>query len=90
MRRFSNGTKQGYQQCAYGNKHGANKGVSRKRFAENDGGAYRVEDETGRLEGRENGKGEGGDLDGTADDVCHDEHEHAQLSKSQYKDSHTQ
>ena len=79
MRRFRNGTEQGDEQCAYRNEHCADEGVSREGFAEDYGGAYRVEDEAGCLEGGEDGKGEGGDLNGTADDVCHDEHEHAQL-----------
>jgi hypothetical protein len=79
VRGFRNGSKQCDQEGAHGNEHGADEGVAGEGFVEDNGGAYRVEDEPRGLQGREDGEREGGDLDGAADDVRHDEHEHAQL-----------
>lgn len=80
MRRLGNGAKEGYEQCADGDEQCAGERVARKGLAQDNGGAYRVENEARSLESGEDGEGEGGDLDGAADNICHEEHEHAQLS----------
>ena len=82
MRGFRDGAEERYKECADSDEHCADERVSREWFVENYGGAYRVEDEAGRLECGEDRERKGGDLDGAADDICHDEHEHAQLLQS--------
>ena len=79
VRGLSDGAKEGDEEGAGGDEHGADEGVAGEGLVQDDGGAYRVEDEAGGLQGGEDGQRQGGDLDGAAHDVGHDEHEHAQL-----------